>query len=362
MAEIRPVRFGIIGCAEIARKMSRAMSLTPNATVSAIGSRRLEKAVKFAADNNLPASVKLYGSYEDVLDDPDVDAVYLPLPTSIHVRWAVLAAEKKKHVLLEKPVALHVTELDRILEACEANRVQFMDSTMWLHNPRTRIMRDILSDTERFGAIQSIHSSSSFSPPQEFFEKNIRVKPDLDALGALGDAGWYCISAILWAVDYRLPTTVTSLPAAKLNEDGVILTCGASLFWEDNKIATFYCSFLAHESMDLAVHGSHGALHVTDFIIPFVEDSASFTISSRAGLGVEDGMHLGWDKTPEEIRVELHIPQEALMVQEFAWLVGHIREGGEAPDKKWPEVSRKTQLVLDAVDKSIALGYKPVEL
>ncbi|KAG9451199.1 hypothetical protein H6P81_011164 [Aristolochia fimbriata] len=361
MAENRPVRFGIIGCADIARKVSRAISLIPNATISAVGSRRLEKAVKFAVDNNIPTSAKLYGSYDDVLDDPDVDAVYVPLPTSLHLRWAVLAAEKKKHVLLEKPVALHVTELDRILEVCEANRVQFMDGTMWLHNPRTRIMADILSDAERLGEIQSIHSTSSFTPPPEFFEKNIRVKPDLDALGALGDAGWYCIGAILWAVSYGLPNAVTALPPVEFNEDGVIMTCGASLFWEDNKTATFYCSFLAHESMDIAVHGSRGAIHVTDFIIPFAEDAATFTFSGRGGFGGEDGMHLGWETTPEDVRVELRIPQEALMVQEFATLVKGVW-GGAAPERKWAEVSRKTQLLLDAVDKSIKLGYRPVEM
>ncbi|KAJ7969738.1 Oxidoreductase-like protein [Quillaja saponaria] len=76
-------------------------------------------------------------SCEAVLDDPDVDAVHIPLPTSLHVRWAVLAAQKKKHVLLEKPVALNTAEFDVITEACENNRVQFMDCTMWMHHPRT---------------------------------------------------------------------------------------------------------------------------------------------------------------------------------------------------------------------------------
>ncbi|KAI3819808.1 hypothetical protein L1987_13660 [Smallanthus sonchifolius] len=132
---------GNFGCANIARKVSRAMIMSPNTTISAIGSRSLEKATAFASANHFPESTKVYGRYDAVLDDPDVDAVYVPLPTSLHVRWAVLAAEKKKHVLLEKPVALNVGELDTILAACESSGVQFMDATMWMHHPRTAKMK-----------------------------------------------------------------------------------------------------------------------------------------------------------------------------------------------------------------------------
>ncbi|KAK2634021.1 hypothetical protein Ddye_028813 [Dipteronia dyeriana] len=81
------------------------------------GSRSIDKAKNFATVNILSDAVKLYGSYDQVLDDPCVDVVYLTLPTSLHVYWAVLAARKKKHLLLEKPTALDVTELDWILEA-----------------------------------------------------------------------------------------------------------------------------------------------------------------------------------------------------------------------------------------------------
>lgn len=113
MAE-SPVRFGIIGCADVARKVARAINLAPNAVLHSIASRSIEKARNFAATNGLPESLNIYGSYDQVLDDPCVDAVYIPLPTSLHVHWAVLAARKKKHLLFEKPLALDVTELDQI--------------------------------------------------------------------------------------------------------------------------------------------------------------------------------------------------------------------------------------------------------
>jgi len=156
MAETPKIRFGIIGCAQIARKISRAVLLAPNAALHAVGSRSLDKARAFAAANGFPAGAKVYDSYEAVLDDPEVDAVYLPLPTSLHVRWAVLAASKKKHVLLEKPVGLNVAEFDEIIAACESNGVQLMDGTMWMHHPRTSKMKEFLSDANLFGQLKSV--------------------------------------------------------------------------------------------------------------------------------------------------------------------------------------------------------------
>lgn len=166
-----PIRFGIIGCADIARKVSRAIGLAPNAVVVAVGSRSAEKARRFIADNGLTSSVKAHGSYDDVIDDPDVDAVYMPLPTSLHLRWAVAAAEKGKHLLLEKPTALCVADLDRILAACGSTKVQFMDSTMWMHNPRTAKMKELLSDPTRFGQLRTVIST----PESPLFEKKKKL-------------------------------------------------------------------------------------------------------------------------------------------------------------------------------------------
>ncbi|XAR62220.1 D-xylose 1-dehydrogenase (NADP(+)) [Bertholletia excelsa] len=224
MSDHNPVRFGILGCASIARKVSRAIRLAPNAMLQAIGSRSAEKAARFAAENGFPATAKAYGSYEAVLDDPMVDAVYVPLPTSLHLKWAVLAAEKKKHLLLEKPVALSAAELDKILAACEANGVQYMDATMWMHHPRTPKMKEFLSDPNRFGELKMVHAVFSYNLGPQCLQSDIRVKPDLDALGALGDTGWYCIRAILWAKDFRLPTTATALREPHFNDSGVILS------------------------------------------------------------------------------------------------------------------------------------------
>ncbi|GMI83015.1 hypothetical protein like AT4G09670 [Hibiscus trionum] len=356
-----PVRFGIMGCAFIASKVSRAILLAPNATVSAVASRSIDKAADFARANGLPPETKIYGSYESLLDDPDIDAVYMPLPTSLHLKWAVLTAQKKKHLLTEKPVALNAGEFDEIAKACEENGVQIMDGTFWVHHPRTHKMKQFLEDKELFGELKTINSCFTYFPYAypEFFKDNIRVKPDLDALGALGDAGWYGVRSILWATDYALPKTVTALRGGVLSEAGVILDCRASLEWEDGKTATFHCSFLSNLTTDITAIGTYGTLHVTDFVIPYQELEASYTTTSRSNF---KELFTGWAPLPSEHAVAVDLPQEGCMVREFADLVLSIRNNGAKPDKKWPIISRKTQLVLDAVKASVDKGFEAVEI
>ncbi|XP_057537011.1 uncharacterized oxidoreductase At4g09670-like [Amaranthus tricolor] len=356
-----PVRFGIMGCARIARKICRAIKLAPNATLHAIASRSLQKAEAFATKNGLneAISVKIYGTYIELLDDPDVDAVYMPLPTSLHVEWAVLAAFKKKHLLLEKPTALDSAQLDQILKACDINGVQFMDGTMWYHHPRTAKIHQIISDSTIFGHICSVCCASSFLADPEFLDSNIRINPECDALGALGDLGWYCIGLILWVVNYKMPTYVTALPEATLNSKGVILGCNASFHWEEEPKtnATFYRSFLSHVSMDLTVCGSNGSVRLHDQAIPYQESSASFFLTT--GVKCVDVQTEG-SVEPVEVVVESQLPQEGLMVQEFARLVKGVKNSERWCDRRWGEISRKTQLGLDAVRQSIELGFKPV--
>ncbi|XVF77805.1 hypothetical protein PTKIN_Ptkin14bG0076000 [Pterospermum kingtungense] len=353
------IRIGIIGCAEIARKVSRAILLAPNATLSAVASRTIDKAANFAKANGFPPEAKIHGSYVSLLDDPDIDAVYLPLPTSLHLKWAVLTAKKKKHVLIEKPVALNVAELDQILKACEENGVQFMDGTMWVHHPRTQKMKEFLNDKELFGQLKTVSSFCCFLANPQFLQNNIRVKPDLDALGALGDVGWYGIRSILWAADYELPTTVTAMRGPVYNEAGVIIDCGASLHWEDGKTATFHCSFISNRTMDVVAIGTYGTLRLSDFIIPYQQHEASYTTSTKVGF---NELATEWVPPPSEHTVTIELPQEAWMVREFAGLVENIKKNGAQPDKKWPEISRKTQLVMDAVMASIKKGFEPVEI
>ncbi|KAL6316852.1 hypothetical protein AAG906_022570 [Vitis piasezkii] len=360
MAET-PIRLGILGYGEISRrlsKLSKAIALVPNATLVAIGSRRIHKAAGITSADGFPSWVKMYESYEAVLDDPDVDAVYVLFRPSCsrNGRWR---PRKKKHVLLEKPVAPDVVELDRVLAACEASGVQFMDGTLWMHHPRTPEMKEFISDTQRFGQLKSIHCCFTYYANPEFLENDFRLKPDLDGLGALGDCGWYCIRAILWAADHQLPNSVTALPGSLFNNAGVILSCGASLDWADGKVATFHCSVLSNLTMEITATGTKGTLQLHDFVIPFKHDTASYSTASESCL---EDPSTGWKARPSEHSVANDLPQEALMIREFVGLVAGIKRDGKEPNNKWPAMTRKTQLVLDAVKASIERGCEAVEV
>lgn len=202
----------------------------------------------------------------------------------------------------------------------------------------------------------------AYNPGPEFINHSIRAKPELDGLGALGDVGWYSIRAILWAVDYELPKSVLAFPGTAFNENGVIISCGSSLHWEDGRSATFHCSFLTYLAFEVTILGSKGSLHLQDLTLPFEENfgCGTFSEASEVDYGkIEPGR---WCPKANEHVVETEFTQEVLMVKEFADLVRKIKRGEMKPEKAWPVESRKTQVVLDAVKESIERGYQPVQI
>ena len=245
-ADAKLVRVGVLGAAAIAKKNVRAMTLTPNVRCVAVASRTLAKAERFieelrAAGTDMTAVAAVEG-YQKLLEDPQIDAVYIPLPTSMHVEWVRAAASQKKHVLLEKPIALSNADAHTIVQACADAGLQLMDGTMFVHNPRQAALSAAVAE-EGFGALRRINSSFSFSGDDDFNASNIRVKKDMDGLGCLGDLGWYNVRASLEAVGYRRPALVQGHPGAQTNAEGVTIDCGATLTWSDGVVATFDCSF-----------------------------------------------------------------------------------------------------------------------
>ncbi|CAN1759474.1 Uncharacterized oxidoreductase At4g09670 [Linum perenne] len=361
MAEISSsrLRFGIIGCTRLATKVTRAILLNPTTTIHSISSSSSspEEAKQFADANELPETVKICSSHDEVIDDPEVDAVYVPVPVGQHSRWGVAVAERKKHLLLEKPGAVDLGELDKILEACERNGVQFMDTTMWLHHPRTKKMKEFISDPKLVGKIGLIHATSTAFIPRQFFETVIPGRAAMDPLGALGEMGWYGIGAVLWAKNFHLPSSVTALPDITRSSGGVILSCSSELHYEeDNTVAVVHCSFLSHITMDLEIVGANGSLYLGDFLLPYSEKSAEFNFTWMAKFVDRD---LGWNVKPEKVEVLNEAPQEVLMVEEFGKLV---HGSGSGNGGKWAEICRKTQVVMDSVVKSIEIGCKCVAL
>ena len=155
----RTVRWGILGTARIAEKISVAIHQAENAELTCIASRDAAKAADWAEKHHVKRSV---GSYDALLHDPEIDAVYIPLPPSLHGEWTVRAARAGKHILCEKPLALNVNQAREMRRVCLENEVQLMDGVMWYHHPRAHEMLKIIR-SDALGEHRRITSSFTFN-------------------------------------------------------------------------------------------------------------------------------------------------------------------------------------------------------
>jgi predicted dehydrogenase len=183
---IRKVKWGILSTAGIASKrVLPAMLQCEHSELAAIGSRSIEKATKVAKDFNIP---KVYGSYDDLLNDPKIEVIYNPLPNHLHAEWTIRAASRGKNVLCEKPMARDVAEARRIREARDENNVQIEEGFMIVAHPQWLRTRDIVN-SGRIGKLRSAVGVFSYFNVDP---SNVRNKEDL-AGGALMDIGCYPI-------------------------------------------------------------------------------------------------------------------------------------------------------------------------
>lgn len=185
---MKKIRWGVLSTARIGTEtVIPAMQLGEYCSVTAIASRQLEKAQ--AAARRLGIE-KTYGSYEELLADPDVDAVYLPLPNHLHVPWAIKALKAGKHVLCEKPIGLNAAEAQELLEASRKfPRLKVMEAFMYRHHPQWQWAKKRVSE----GKIGELRTIQSFFSYYNSDPNNIRNKADIGG-GGLMDIGCYCIS------------------------------------------------------------------------------------------------------------------------------------------------------------------------
>lgn len=182
-----PVRWGVIGCASIAmRKVLPAMKQASNCDILAIASRDPAKAAAAAAELDIE---RHYGSYESLLADPDVEAVYVPLPNHLHAEWTIKAAEAGKHVLCEKPLALTAAEATTMVDACERAGVSLMEAFMYRLHPQWVRARELV-ESGRIGELCAIEASFAYHNTDP---ANIRNIAEMGG-GALMDIGCYPVN------------------------------------------------------------------------------------------------------------------------------------------------------------------------
>jgi predicted dehydrogenase len=184
---VRKIRWGILGAANIAvKKVIPAMRQGEYSEVVAVASRDLEKAKRTARDLNIP---KFYGSYEELLADAEIDAIYNPLPNNLHVPWTIKTAEAGKHVLCEKPIALTVEEARKLIETRDRANVKIQEAFMVRTHPQWLAVSDLIRNG-RIGKLQAINGFFSYYNDDP---ANIRNRIETGG-GALFDIGCYCIN------------------------------------------------------------------------------------------------------------------------------------------------------------------------
>ncbi|TDX01868.1 Gfo/Idh/MocA family protein [Dinghuibacter silviterrae] len=248
-----PIRWGILGVAKIALKqVIPAMQQGKLTTVTAIASRDLHRAEAAAEDLGIP---KAYGSYEELLADPEVDAVYNPLPNHLHVPWTLKALQAGKHVLCEKPIALDVSEAKALMTAAATYPgMRVMEAFMYRFHPQWIRARTLV----REGAIGEVHAIHAHFSYYNDDPGNIRNQAEIGG-GGLMDIGCYCISWPRFILDAE-PVKVTGLVELDpvLGVDRV--TSGLLDF--SGVQATFTCSTQMAPYQRVLVHGTTGRLEV----------------------------------------------------------------------------------------------------
>lgn len=244
------LRFGILGCANIAKQFARDVAASSQVKLVAVASRQLDKAAAFAQTYGIQG---IHGSYEALLADPEVDAIYLPLPNSLHAEWAIRAAEAGKHVLCEKPLALNLTQARNMFEAARQNQVMLLEAFPYYFQPQTDALLELLCSGE-IGTVRSMQACFGFTLSNP--ATNIRLRPELGG-GALLDAGSYPLSLIRLVMGCA-PQRV--MADASWSDTGVDISLMATLYYADGRRAQLSCAMDTANYRRATIAGSEGTI------------------------------------------------------------------------------------------------------
>jgi len=245
-----PIRWGLLGTSRINLKLMAGASLSENAEIVAVGSRSAETAEAFAATHGI---ARAHSTYEGLLADPDVDAIYISLPNSLHHPWTLAALAAGKHVLCEKPYTRRPAEVDVAWDAAEASGLVLQEAFMWRHAPQADRLVELLP---RIGEIVTVRAMFSHRLRDD---ADIRVDAGLDG-GALMDVGCYCVSAAR-VVTGEEPDLVFGLQTT--TAAGVDRRFSGLLHFPSGRVAEFFAGFDAFAE-SLEVVGRDGTILLPD--------------------------------------------------------------------------------------------------
>ena len=265
--------WGVLGAGFIAnRAMIPAIQGSSQSRVLAVASRDTRRGQEAAQRYSIE---RVYNDYGDLLDDPDVQVVYIALPNHLHREWCIRAAHAGKHVLCEKPLALDAAESDVIISTCHSLKVLLMEAVMYRFHPRMQALKYMIA-TGAVGELRFIHSAFSFP-----FDApgNYRASPQFGG-GALLDVGSYCVNAARWLSGSE-PTAIH--PSFSYSRNAIDVSASAILEFGSQLSAHVQCSFAAAEHQVIEVVGSEAAISASLAFTAWRGDTTALLIQ-RGGV------------------------------------------------------------------------------
>jgi predicted dehydrogenase len=247
------IAWGILSTARIAGRLVEGARAAGDADVVAVGSRNEQTAQAFADTHGIP---RAHGSYEALLADPGVEAIYIPLPNSLHVAWTLRALEAGKHVLCEKPMDRRPEPVARAFDLAQARGLVLSEAFMWRHHPQTARLRSLLDDGA-IGDVRLVRACFSFLLAGDV---DVRLDPALDG-GALMDVGCYAVSGVRLVAGGE-PLSVAAEVAT--GPSGVDMRLGALLRFDGDVLGIIDCGLDLPSRGELEIAGSEGRIVLAD--------------------------------------------------------------------------------------------------
>lgn len=275
IAIARKIRWGVLGYARIAREnVIPAIQRANNSEFRAIASRDQAKLAACRTQFNVP---KTFPGYAELLRDPEIDAVYIPLPNSLHREWTIRAAEAGKHVLCEKPIGLNAAECREMMAACSDNGVLLMEAFMYRYTDRTAKVQEIV----RSGALGEIKFVASTFRYLLSRPGDVRLRLDLGG-GSLYDVGVYPVNFANMIADEITEQPGSASPesvcAQGVTIDGVDVLFSALLKYPSGLVASLNCGFNAHRRVFSEIIGTKGLLEIPD---TFFDDAGKLLLTTE---------------------------------------------------------------------------------
>ena len=251
----KPVQWGLLSTARINRHIIAAANDSDQFDVVAVGSRTQESADRYAQEKGIASA---HGSYDALLADPAVEAVYISLPNGMHTDWTIRALEAGKHVLCEKPFSRHPLDVERAFDLSERAGLVLSEGFMWRHNPQADAIVNLVRDGV-VGPLRMIRASFSFQLAAVHGPDDARFDPLLDG-GSLMDVGCYCLSGMRLIAGEPVRVTATQY----VGPTGVDLAFSGTAEFEGGVLGHFDCGFVLPLRHEIEVVGEDGSLFVAD--------------------------------------------------------------------------------------------------